>query len=273
MVCEGVGTINRGGDTRFITREREWKQEMQREDVLCREHNKQFEMFCFEPGCRGEEVPMCSICMCEHVKQHHVNGAKHVVTVVNDRLAEVERQIGMSGKHQERIQTHHARAEDYLKTKDTVTAKLEDRLNQLLTLYTKQKELASDRNGAILKCNEKVQKAMKTCEHKIKDQLSDPQRVERKAKAMMQEHKYWLAYLEVQRALKETAQLDDREVQEELEKWKQLNTELQDQLTAIDLPPAQIAEYKQVRERNVELAETINTLTADKQQLTGTSLT
>lgn len=216
---------------------------------------------------------MCSICMCEHVKQHHVNGAKHVTSVINDRLAEVERQIGMSGRHQQQIQAHNARAEEYLKTKDTINAQLEERLKQLLVLYTKQQELASDRNKAILQCNEKVMKAMKQCEHKIKDQLNDPQRVDRKVRGMIRENNYWLAYLEVQHALQDTAQLDDREIQEELQKWKQLNTELQEQLNAIDLPPAHIAEYKQVQRRNVELTEAINNLTAEKQELAGKILT
>ena len=227
---------------------------MSQEEVVCKEHDKEFEMFCFEPGCKGEEVPMCSMCMCEHVKQHHLKGATHITSVVNTRLVQVDKEMANTGKQQDIIKAHHDTAEEYLKTRDAVKAQLEQKLEQLLMLYASQKELASDKNTAIMQCHEKIMKEMKKCEHKIKDKINDPKRLERKVVGMMKNHNYWKAYLEVNRALAEDIQLDDKEIQGELQKWQQLTKEFQGQLAELELPPIQLSEYKKMHHRNEELA-------------------
>lgn len=236
---------------------------MQKDEVVCREHDKEFEMFCFEPGCKGEEVPMCSMCMCEHVKKHHLNGATHISSVVNARLAQVDKEMANTGRQQDVIKAHHDTAEEYLKTRDAVKAQLEQKLERLLVLYGSQKELASDKNTAIMQCHEKIMKEMKKCEHKIKDKINDPKRVERKVVGMMKDHNYWKAFIEVNRALAEDAQLDDKEIQEELKQWQQLTKEFQGQLNELDVTPAQLSDYKKVHQRNADL-------TLENERLTST---
>ena len=227
---------------------------MQKEDIVCKEHDKEYEMFCCEPGCKGEEAPMCSVCMCEHVKKHHLKGATHISSVINTRLGQVEKELANTGQHQDTIKTHHDTAEEYLKTRDAVKGQLEQKLERLLALYGSQKELASDRNTAIMQCHEKIMKEMKKCEHKIKDKINDPKRVERKVKGMMKDHSYWKAYIEVNRALAEDTQLDDKEIKEELQRWQQLTAEFQDQLNELDVTPVQLSDYKKMHQRTGELS-------------------
>ena len=221
----------------------------------CKEHNKQYEMFCFEGGCKGEELPMCSMCMCEHIKRHHVKGARHVTSLVQERLADVAKVSELTKKQQDQIKTYHTSAEEYLKVKDKVKRQLEEKLENLLAFYTRQKGLASDNNSSILQSNENILKALKKCEHKIKEKINDPNRVERKVKQMIEEHNYWLAYVEVNRALVEDSQLNDQEVKAELEKCELLTKAYEKQLADLDITPVQIAEYKSMNARNAELTQ------------------
>ena len=111
---------------------------------LCGAHSKQYEMFCFEPGCKAEEEPMCSVCMCEHIKARHVKGATHIASIIKEKLVKVEKAREITGQQQDQIKAYHTSAEECLKIKDTVKALLEDKLAKLLALYTEQKEMATD---------------------------------------------------------------------------------------------------------------------------------
>lgn len=235
---------------------------MSKEEILCKQHDKEYEMFCFEPGCKGVEVPMCSVCMCEHVKKQHLKGATHISAVVKEQVLKLGEEMANTGKQQDTIKSYHDTAEQYLKTKDTVKEQLERRLEKLLALYSSQKEAASDKNTAILQSHEKIMKEMKKCEHKIKDKINDPQRVERKINGMMKNHNYWKAYLEVNRALAEDTQLDDKEIQEEFKTWEQLTKEFQDQLHELDVTPVLLSDYKQMHKQNTDLANDKTALTS-----------
>lgn len=212
-------------------------------------------MFCFEEGCPGEQTPMCSLCMCEHVKKHHLKGAKHISSVVDERLIKVDKEMAMTNKQQEQIQAYHDRAEAYLRKKDTVKAELEGKLERLLILYTNHKEMASDKNTAILQCHEKVMKEMKQCEHKIKEKINDPKRIERKVRGMMKEHSYWKAYVEVKRALDEDTKLNDSEIKTELAHWEQLTQDFEEQLNELAVSPAHLSDYKKIQKEHTELKE------------------
>lgn len=225
------------------------------EGQLCVDHNKEYEMFCFEEGCPGVETPMCSLCMCEHVKKHHLKGAKHISSVVDEQLTKVDKEMAMTNKQQEQIQAYHDRAEAYLRKKDKVKAELEGKLERLLILYTNQKEMASDKNTAILQCHEKVMKEMKQCEHKIKEKINDPKRIERKIRGMMKEHSYWKAYIEVNRALEEDTQLNDRDIKTELAHWEQLTQDFEEQLNDLAVTPAHLSDYKKIQKEHTEITE------------------
>ena len=235
---------------------------MQMEGQLCVEHNKEYEMFCYEEGCKGEDAPMCSLCMCEHVKKLHLKKAKHISSVVDERLMDVDKEMAMTNKQQEQIQAHHDRAEAYLKKKDDVKAQLELKLERLLILYTNQKEMASDKNTAILQCHEKIMKEMKQCEHKIKEKINDPKRIERKVRGMMKEHSYWKAYIEVKRAIEEDTQLKDGDIKSELERWQQLTEDFEEQLNELDITPAHIADYKKMHKEHADLKDQCARLTS-----------
>ena len=233
---------------------------MAKEEALCDKHNQQFEMFCFERECQGEKVPMCGMCMCEHVKLHHVNGATHITSVVKDRLLDVDKAMAMADQQQDQIRTHHETAEKYLKTKDAVKAQLEQKLERLVELYGNQKELASDRNTTIMQCHEKILKAMKLCEHKIKEKINDPKRIEKKVLGMVKENKFWQAYVEVNRALAEESKLDDIEIKDELARWEVLIQQFREQLQDLEMTPVHLEDYKRMREDNARLTSTINNL-------------
>jgi hypothetical protein len=228
---------------------------MDKEEALCDKHNQPLEMFCFEKGCQGEKVPMCAMCMCEHVKIHHVNGATHITSVVKDRLLDVDKAMAMADKQQEVIRVHHEKAEEYLKTKDAVKAQLEQKLERLVVLYGSQKEQASDRNTTIMQCHEKILKAMKLCEHKIKEKINDPKRIEKKVLGMVKDRKYWQAYIEVNRALAEESKLDDKDIKDELSRWDVLIQEFRKQLKELDVTPAHLEDYKRMHEHNDELTK------------------
>ena len=203
---------------------------------------------------------MCGMCMCEHVKVHHVNGARHITSVVKDRLLDVDKAMAMADKQQDQIRTHHETAEKYLKTKDAVKAQLEQKLERLVELYGNQKELASDRNTTIMQCHEKILKAMKLCEHKIKEKINDPKKIEKKVLGMVKENKFWQAYVEVNRALDEESKLDDIEIKEELARWEVLIKQFRDQLQDLEMTPVHLEDYKRMREDNARLTSTIDSL-------------
>lgn len=226
------------------------------EEPQCPKHNQQYEMFCFEPECQGEQVPMCSMCMCEHVKLHHVNGATHITSVVKTKLLDVDKAMAMADKQQDQIRLHHETAEEYLKTKDAVKAQLEHKLERLLVLYSTQKEMASDRNTTVMQCHEKILKAMKLCEHKIKEKINDPKRIEKKVLGMVKDHKYWQAYTEVKKAIEEESKLDDKDIKDELAHWEVLVHEFRQQLQDLDVTPAHLEDFKRMREDNARLTST-----------------
>ena len=226
---------------------------MDRDEVQCNKHNQQYEMFCFEPECKGEEVPMCAMCMCEHVKLHHVDGATHITSVVRKRLLDVDKAMAMADKQQHQVKLHHETAEAYLKTKDAVKAQLEQKLERLVVLYSTQKEMASDRNTTIMQCHEKILKAMKLCEHKIKEKMNDPKRIEKKVLGMVKDRKYWQAYTEVNRAIAEESKLDDQEIKDQLAHWEVLIEEFRQQLQELDVTPVHLEDYTRMREDNARL--------------------
>jgi len=203
---------------------------------------------------------MCAMCMCEHVKLHHVKGATHITSVVKDRLLDVDKAMAMADKQQEQIRVHHETAETYLKTKDAVKAQLEDKLERLIELYGNQKELASDRNTTIMQCHEKILKEMKLCEHKIKEKINDPKRIEKKVLGMVKENKFWQAYVEVNRALDEESKLDDSEIKHELSNWEKFIQQFREQLQDLEITPVHLEDYKKMREDNARLTSIISTL-------------
>jgi hypothetical protein len=173
--------------------------------------------------------------------------------VVKTRLLDVDKVMALAEGHHKKIVAYHDKAEDYLKAKDAVKEQLEKKLEKLVELYGNQKEEASDRNTTIMQCHEKILKAMKLCEHKIKERINDPKRTEKKVDALIKDHKYWQAYAEVNRALAEDSKLEDNEIIDELTRWQQLIQDFEQQFRNLEVTPTHIEDFKRMLELNHQL--------------------
>lgn len=219
---------------------------------VCGQHNLHFEMFCCEEGCPGDKAPMCPMCMCEHVKMHHVK-ATHIREYVDRGLEKVRNGRIKLREHQAQIQEYHDTAENYLKIKDDVQGQLESILERLLVLVKNQQTLASDTNSTILKCHEKTAKAIKQCEHKLKEKINDPDGVKTQVETLVKDRNYLSALEEIDNALNDDSKLDDQEIIDELSVWKTLIVDYKKQLQDLDVSPAQLADYKKIYEENARL--------------------
>ena len=236
---------------------------MDADEEVCDKHRKQYEMFCCKPGCEGVKKPMCSMCMCEHLQEKHSEGATHISRVVQTDLAKLEHIVPEVGEQQALIKAHQDKVGDYLQDKKEVDAQIEDGLQNLLKIYNSQKDIAATRNTAIMKCRENVLKAIKKCEHKIKDNINDPTRVKRQVNSMLGEQKYWRAYREVTRALTEDTKLDDSDIKKEFQNWEGLKKDYKSQVAELNMYPQYIAEYKRTHDMNAELTSAQQRLTSN----------
>lgn len=239
---------------------------MEKDRNVCAKHDLHFEMFCCEQGCPGDSVPMCPMCMCDHVKVHHVQ-ATHISEYVNRGLEKVRNGRAKLLEHQAKVEEHHKNAEEYLIAKDKVQAQLEGILERLLVLVKQQQGLASDTNRAMLKCHEKTSKAIKQCEHKLKEKINDPDRVKTQVEALVKSRNYLSALEAINNVLEEDSHLDDREITEELDTWKHLITDYQKQLKDLDVTPAQLADYKKIHEENAKLVKDNERLTKELERI------
>jgi len=225
---------------------------MKKNPNICETHELHFEMYCCEEGCPGERSPMCPMCMCDHVKQHHVK-ATHIKEYVDKGLEKVREGRLKLKAHQDQVDEYHCTAEKYLKTKDEVQDQLETILQRLLVLVKNQQTLASDTNSSMLKCHENTSKAIKQCEHRLKEKINDPDGMKTQVESMVKNRNYLSALEEIEKTLNDDARFDDREIVEELATWKTLITSYQQQLQELDVTPAQLADYKKIYEQNGRL--------------------
>jgi len=225
---------------------------MEKDPNICDKHKFHFEMYCCEEGCDAEKAPMCPMCMCEHVQKHHVK-ATHIKEYVDRGLERVREGRGKLMEQQAKVQEYHDTAEDYLKTKDTVQDQLGAILERLLKLVQDQQSQATDTNRTILKCHEKTSKAIKQCEHKLKEKINDPDGIKSQVDVLVKGRNYLSALEEIDKALHDDSQLDDQEIITELGDWKKLLDDYQRQLKELDATPAQLADYKKTYDKNDEL--------------------
>jgi len=234
---------------------------MERDRNVCEQHHMHFEMFCCEQDCNKEEEPMCPICMCEHMKKHRVK-ATHIREYVDSGLEKVKKGREKLKEHQVKIQEYHDTAEEYLKNKDKVQAQLEAILQRLLNLVKHQQGLATDTNREMLNCHEETAKAIKQCEHKLKEKINDPEGVKTQIEAMVKDRNYLTALDVIHRVIKEDSRLEDTDIVRELDAWKKHLTNYQKQLQELDITPAQLADYKKIYEENGRLTNENNRLTS-----------
>lgn len=222
---------------------------------MCTEHRKEYEMFWVDE--RGRKEQMCSICVCDRLKKMNIPGVTHMTTFIEDDLERIRKDSKMTDQKEKQVKEYNSRAERHMKTRDVIQAKLESKLEDLKVLYAKQRDMTTANSGTILKCHENILKEIRKCEHKLKETLKDPNKVQRAVHNMVEEHKYWDAYQEVQRALTEDTRLDDNIIKEELERYEKLLANYQDQLAELDITPLQTSQCKKLQDENLAMAQEI----------------
>ena len=145
---------------------------------------------------------MCSLCMCEHYKTvHHINGTTHILDLIGESLKKVGKNIKNTSNLQDKLKDYDNKAQKNQIAKDNLKAKLDEKLLRLKNLFKEQESSASVNHAEILRCHENTYKEIRKCESKIKDNLNDPQKIERKVNEMLKTQRYWESYEEVNRAL------------------------------------------------------------------------
>lgn len=218
---------------------------------VCSKHNKKLEVFCLT--CKGQEEPMCSICMCDHQNERHGTKATHITTLIQSVLIQVGNLLQKTEEQQQKIKGYNKDAEELITAKEAIRFKVDEKLQKLREFYKKQKALVASNNAAILKCHETILKEAQKGEYKIKENIKDPKKVERRVTAMVQKEDYWLAFEEANRALVEDAGVDDKHIKEEFAKSDTLLKAYQDQLLALDITPLDSSKYNKMMEDNAGL--------------------
>lgn len=218
---------------------------------VCKKHNKKLEVFCLT--CKGQEEPMCSICMCDHQNERHGTKATHITSLIQSVLTQVGTLMQKNEGHQQQIKAYTKDAEELITAKEAIRLKVDEKLQKLRAFYKKQKALVASNNAGIMKCHETILKEAQKGEYKITENIKDPKKVERRVTEMVQKEDYWLAFEEANRALIEDVRLDDKQIKEEFAKSETLLKAYQDQLLALDITPLDSIQYKKLTEQNEAL--------------------
>jgi len=203
---------------------------------VCKDHHKEYETFCLE--CDEEKKsPMCSICMCNHMKEkHNAKGCTHIVSLIGDQMAVIKKQLPDPAKMLGEIKAYDTLAEERIKTKDQIKERIDEKLNQLKNFYKKSKLRSTEFNTTILQTHESLNKEIRNCELKFKESLKDTEKVQVKVEDLCKKQKYWTAYEEVMGIALEKATIDDNKeinkqianIEKELNEYTQELKELED---------------------------------------------
>jgi hypothetical protein len=221
---------------------------------VCDKHKRKLEAFCDICDAReGKEQAMCAICMCEHQNQAHGGKTRHITSTIRGVLDQVIALMQKGDDHQLILQTYNKEAEELLTTKENVRLKVDEKLTNLRAFYKKQKAEVASNNASILLCHESIMKATQKSEYKIKENMKDPKKVERRVTEMMDKEDYWVALTEAQRALSEDARFDDTHIKEEFDKGRMLLDKYKKQRVALDVIPLDSSEYTKLLDEKAGL--------------------
>lgn len=225
---------------------------------MCDKHKRKLEAFCEICDAReGKEKAMCAICMCEHHNQLHGGKTRHITTTIKDILAQVGVLMQKGDDHQLVLQTYNKEAESLLTKKEGIRSELDKKLTKLREFYKKQKADMATNNASILLCHESIMKATQKSEYKIKENMKDPQKVERRVTDMMDKEDYWIALDEAKRALAEDARFDDTQIKEEFDKGRVLLEKYEKQLLGLDVIQLDSTEHTKLVNDRAELTRNL----------------
>ncbi|MEI7563961.1 MAG: hypothetical protein WCJ39_10445 [bacterium] len=219
---------------------------------VCDQHSKDLEVFCSE--CKGLNEPMCSICMCEHVKvSHGIKGPTHIIIKIEEGLKQIEANRVNIEALQEKIKNYDNEAQEKQVENIQSKDKLDKKLAKLKNFFTIQETLASSSHANILRCHDSTYKEIRKCETKIKDNQKDKEKYEKKVREMLKDKRYWEGYEEVQLGLVETKKLDDEEIKGKLIEYQKLMEDYKNILTTLNKTPDNFSDYSQLNEENADL--------------------
>ena len=211
----------------------------------CTIHNKEFEIFCVL--CQGPEKPMCSICLCEHNQKYHFKGNIHIGDVVLDELSKINEEVLNTAKQKELMKDHTMKLEEALRKKDAAKVQLDDKIKKMQEFWEKQASRATSNETSLSLCKDEIMKEVDKC----KDSINDPKELERRVKGLMSQHKYWLAYKELFKALRQGGKLNDKELEAQIAKYEALYQDLMNQLNEVEAASlCDVAGYKKLAEEN-----------------------
>ena len=219
---------------------------------VCEKHSKNLEVFC--SLCNGLNEPMCSICMCEHVKaRHNLDGPTHIKTLIDKKLEQIVINKNNVAELQEKIKAHDNKAQNNQLEHNQSKDELDKRLAKLKSLYTVQESLASANHAKILRCHETTCKEIRKCETKIKDNQNDILKYKKKVDDLLKDNRYWEGYEVVQLGEVESKLLDDNEIKAKLNEYNELMVNNNNLLDSLKATPELISDYSQVKAENVQL--------------------
>jgi ElaB/YqjD/DUF883 family membrane-anchored ribosome-binding protein len=198
----------------------------------CELHQREFEAFCEE--CGGIDKPMCSICLCEHNREKHKSKNTHISVYIGKGLEEINSEIKKVQKHKDEVAKHSENASRIMSEQNDIKGKIDYALNKVKENIKKYNQEVSKKSTVLLKCYEQLAKEITRCEHKINENISDPQKIERNVEAMKKQQKYWKAYKEVKRALIEDATPDASKIIEHANSYQKLLDDYKLQLKEVD---------------------------------------
>jgi hypothetical protein len=173
--------------------------------------------------------------------------------LIEEGLKKVGDNISNTTGLQEKLKEYDNKAQKNQIAKDNLKAKLDEKLLRLKNLFKEQENLASANHADILRCHEKTYKEIRKCESRLKENLNDPQKIDRKVKEMVKNQRYWEGYEELNRALEDTTKLDDNEINKNLIEYDKLLKEHENLLITLDITPEHASEFRLIREENEKI--------------------
>lgn len=217
----------------------------------CELHQKEYEAFCEE--CGDLDKPMCTICLIDHNRERHNSKNTHINFHIRKGLQEISTEIKKVQKHKDEVAKHSENASRIMSEQNDIKSKMDNALNKVRENIKKYNLEVSKKSTVLLKCYEQLAKEITRCEHKINENISDPQKIERSVDAMTKQQKYWKAFKEVKRALKEDATPDASKIVEHETDYQQLLDEYKKMLEEIEnFADIDAEKYKLLKEENAK---------------------
>jgi methyl-accepting chemotaxis protein len=149
-------------------------------------------------------------------------------------IEDINKEIKKVQKHKDEVAKYSENASRIMSEQNDIKSKIDNAFNKMRENIKRYNQETSKKSTVLLKCYEQLAKEITRCEHKINENINDPQKIERNVEAMTKYQKYWKAYKEVQRALKEDATPDHSKIIEHSDNYQKVLEEYKVQLNKIE---------------------------------------